>query len=80
MMPIDRITCAESMITLLGRLNVDRFPPEERMAVARVQVEAIDDWLAAYMESAARTAAARPVVPREISGSRLAIDRASLTC
>ncbi len=46
-MDIDRLSRADSVITLLGRLNVERFPPEERMAVARLQVEAIDEWLAA---------------------------------
>jgi len=48
--PIDRLSAADSMIALLGRLNTDRFPPEERMAVATTQVEAIDEWLAAYLE------------------------------
>ncbi len=52
---IDRLTRADSVITLLGRLNVERFPPVERMAVARLQVEAIDDWLAAYLENVTRT-------------------------
>ena len=57
MKPMDRLSCADSVITLLGRLNVERFPPEERMAVARLQVEAIDDWLAAYLDD---VAAGRP--------------------
>jgi hypothetical protein len=48
--PIDRMTAAESVATLLSRLNVDKFPTEERMAVATVQIAAIDDWLAAYLE------------------------------
>ena len=48
--PIDRMTAAESVATLLGRLNVEKFPTEERMAVATVQIAAIDDWLAAYLE------------------------------
>ena len=53
---IDRLSRADSVITLLGRLNVERFPPEERMAVARLQVEAIDEWLAAYLEGVAENA------------------------
>jgi hypothetical protein len=53
MKPIDRLSSADSMITLLGRLNVEPFPPEERMAVARLQVEAIEDWLAAYLDGGA---------------------------
>jgi hypothetical protein len=48
--PIDRMTAAESVATLLSRLNVDKFPTEERMAVATVQIAAIDEWLAAYLE------------------------------
>ena len=48
--PIDRMTAAESVATLLSHLNVEKFPPEERMAVATVQIAAIDDWLAAYLE------------------------------
>ena len=48
--PIDRMTAAESVATLLSRLNVDKFPTEERIAVATVQIAAIDDWLAAYLE------------------------------
>ena len=48
--PIDRMTAAESVATLLSRLNVEKFPTEERMAVAKVQIAAIDDWLAAYLE------------------------------
>ena len=34
--PIDRMTAAESVATLLSRLNVDKFPTEERMAVATI--------------------------------------------
>jgi hypothetical protein len=49
--PIDRMAAAESVATLLSRLNVDKFPIEERMAVATVQIAAIDEWLAAYLET-----------------------------
>ena len=48
--PIDRMAAAESIVTILGRLNVDKFPAEERMAVASVQIAAIDDWLDSYLE------------------------------
>ena len=48
---IDRMTAAESVATLLSRLNVEKFPTEERMAVATVQIAAIDEWLAAYLET-----------------------------
>lgn len=50
---IDRMTHADSVITLLARLDVEHFPPDERMSVATVQVEAIEEWLAAYLDSAA---------------------------
>jgi hypothetical protein len=46
---------ADSVITLLGRLNTDEFPAEERMAVATSQVQAIDEWLDAYLELTAAT-------------------------
>jgi hypothetical protein len=61
--PIHCLAHAESVIALLGRLNTDGFPAEERMAVATSQVQAIDDWLAAYMELSARA-------PRAIRPSR----------
>ena len=48
--PIDRMAAAESVVSILGRLNVDKFPAEERMAVASVQIAAIDEWLDAYLE------------------------------
>ncbi len=51
--PIDRISHAESVIALLGRVNADKFPADERMAVASVQIEAIDQWLAAYLDVSA---------------------------
>ena len=64
MKPIDRLSSADSVITLLGRLNVEPFPPEERMAVAQLQVEAIEEWLAAYLDGgAAQGPSAAAVVP-----------------
>ena len=47
--PIDRMSAAESVLALIGRLDVEKFPPEERMAVAIVEIEAIDEWLAACL-------------------------------
>ena len=49
--PIDRISHADSVMSLLSRLNVAAFPGEERIAVATVQVEALDEWLAADLEN-----------------------------
>jgi hypothetical protein len=51
--PIDRLTAAESVIELLGRLNVEKFPREERMAVALVRTEALDEWLSAFLDMSA---------------------------
>jgi hypothetical protein len=50
--PIDRMTAADSVLTLLGRLDVQKLPNEERMAVALVEIETIDEWLAAYLDVA----------------------------
>ncbi len=54
---IDPLTAADSVIALLGDLNTDKFSPDERIAVANVQVEAAEEWLAAYLEAEAMTAA-----------------------
>ena len=50
---IDRLTAAQSVLELLGRLDVRKFPPEERMDVAIVEIKALDEWLAAYLDIAA---------------------------
>jgi hypothetical protein len=50
--PIDRMTAADSVLSLLGRLDVQKFPNEERMAVALVEIEALDQWFAAYLDVA----------------------------
>jgi hypothetical protein len=52
MQPIDRMTAADSVLALLGRLDVQKFPTDERMAVALVEIEAIDEWFAAYLDVA----------------------------
>jgi hypothetical protein len=51
--PIDRMSHADSVMALLGRVNVNNFPGEERIAIATVQVEALDEWLAADLENSA---------------------------
>jgi mono/diheme cytochrome c family protein len=48
--PIDRMTAAESIATILGRVNVEKFPYEERVAAATAQIAAIEEWLDAYLE------------------------------
>jgi hypothetical protein len=50
--PIDRMTAADSVLSLLGRLDVQKFPNEERMAVALVEIETLDEWFAAYLDVA----------------------------
>ena len=49
--PIDRLSHADSVLALLSRVNVQNFSGDERIAVATVQVEALDDWLAADLET-----------------------------
>ena len=49
--PIDRMSRADSVMALLSCLNVASFPGDERIAVATVQVEALDEWLAADLEN-----------------------------
>lgn len=51
--PIDRLSAAASVIDLLDRLDVEKFPKEERMAVALVRVEALDEWLSAFLDMTA---------------------------
>ena len=51
--PIDRMTAADSVLSLLGQLDLRKLPSEERMAVAIVEIKALDEWLAAYLDVAA---------------------------
>ena len=44
-----RMWQADDIIALLGKLDVERLPPNERRAVGEVQARAVDDWLAAYI-------------------------------
>jgi hypothetical protein len=46
---ISRLSSADSVLTLLSRVDIEKFPPEERMAVSTVQVEALDEWLSASL-------------------------------
>jgi hypothetical protein len=40
---------AESVATLLGRLDVSAFPLDEQIAVGECQARAIDEWLDLYV-------------------------------
>ena len=42
---------ADSVIALLGKLDVERLPPHEGRAVGEVQAKAVDEWLAAYISA-----------------------------
>ncbi len=46
----ERLWKAESLIALLGKMNLDKLPPHESQAVGECQAKAMDDWIAAYMD------------------------------
>ena len=52
---IDPLSSADSVLTLLGRLDPQRLPSGERMAVATKQIEAVEEWLSADFKTAARS-------------------------
>jgi hypothetical protein len=47
---IDPEAAADGILRLLNSVDILGLPPEERVAVATVQVEALDDWLSAYLK------------------------------
>jgi hypothetical protein len=59
---IDKLHAADSIVTLLARLDVSALPWEERLAVGACQARAIDEWLDAYSARDQRAGEAR-VVP-----------------
>jgi hypothetical protein len=52
--PNDKIDAAESIFTLLNRLNVSKFPWEERIGLAICQAKAMRDWIEAIRAARAR--------------------------
>jgi hypothetical protein len=46
---LDPLTSAESILTLLSGLSARELPSDERMAVSQLQLEALDEWLSAYL-------------------------------
>ncbi len=48
--PIDRLSAAESLLSLLAHLRSENVPRAERLAVANTEIEAAEQWLSAYME------------------------------
>jgi hypothetical protein len=49
--PIDVMSAADSVITILGSLDVSSFPPEECIAVSVCQAKAVDAWMGAYLQT-----------------------------
>jgi hypothetical protein len=50
----DRMQAAESVFTLLARLDISKFPWEERIGVAVCQARAMRDWIEAVRSAKAR--------------------------
>ena len=63
--PIGRIEAAESVFTLLARLDVSKFPWEERISVGVVQARALREWIEAIRSAKARLRLARLFSRRE---------------
>jgi hypothetical protein len=58
-----RMWQADSVIALLGKLDIERLPPHEGRAVGEVQAKAVDDWLAAYIDLREGEAGSRRQLP-----------------
>ena len=54
--PIDRLSAADSVLSLLAALRGEKISPAERMAVANLQIETTEEWLSAYMQIEAASA------------------------
>ncbi len=65
--PIDRLSAADSVLSLLGALKPERIPRDERIALANVQIEFGEEWFSASMELAATGAAERATRPSRAS-------------
>jgi hypothetical protein len=49
---IGPLSSAESLLTLMSLVHLNKLPPEERIAVSTVQIEALEEWLAACLDPA----------------------------
>jgi hypothetical protein len=49
--PAARMWEAESIVALLAKMDPDQLPDHEGQAVGACQARAVEDWLAAYIES-----------------------------
>lgn len=47
---MDRMRAAESVATLLSRVDISAFPLKEQIAVGECQVRAIEEWLDLYAQ------------------------------
>ncbi len=47
---IGPLASADSLLALMSLVDLERLPPEERMAVSTVQIEALEQWVAAYLD------------------------------
>ena len=45
---VDRLYASDSVITLLGKLDVSKFPWEERIAVGVCKARATKEWISIY--------------------------------
>ena len=59
-----RMCQADDVIVLLGKLDPERLPLEERRAVGEVQAKAMDQWLDAYIALREEDALPKPGAPR----------------
>jgi hypothetical protein len=46
----ERLWQADGLVTLLAKVDPEKLPPQERNAVGECQAQAVDEWLAAYIE------------------------------
>jgi len=67
---IDSFSAADSIITLLGKLDASAFPWEERIAVGACQAKAIDAWFEAYRRSRLRSKSSHRAVLKAVAQAR----------
>ncbi len=48
--PATRMWEADSVVSILAKMDPEKLPPHERQAVGLCQAEAVENWLAAYIE------------------------------
>lgn len=48
--PASRLWEADSVVSLLAKMDPENLPAHERQAVGSCQAKAVENWLAAYIE------------------------------